>query len=185
MKTLQIKQLSPNATLPTRNYRTDAGLDIYAAETVILRPQEKYKLRTGIAVDIPSGYVGFLMSRSGVSSKTELVITTGVIDSGYVGEMLVNLKNDSLTADIHLQNNKNGLLMTHKYYLYDVKGNKIKDEEYKGFQKGRHYRISEGDKVAQLVITPIVTPQLEIVDQFDTQSERGEKGFGSSDEVHR
>jgi dUTPase len=47
-----------------------------------------------------------------------------------------------------------------------------------------NYLVQRGEKIAQLVVTPIVTPQLEIVDQFDTQSERGEKGFGSSDEVH-
>lgn len=47
------------------------------------------------------------------------------------------------------------------------------------------YLVQRGEKIAQLVVTPIMTPQLEIVDQFDTQSERGEKGFGSSDEVHR
>src|SRR5699024_5044584 len=46
------------------------------------------------------------------------------------------------------------------------------------------YLVQRGEKIAQLVVTPIVTPQLEIVDQFDTQSARGSKGFGSSDEVH-
>ena len=48
-----------------------------------------------------------------------------------------------------------------------------------------NYLVQRGEKIAQLVIQRVETPQLEIVDQFDTQSERGEKGFGSSDEVHR
>ena len=47
------------------------------------------------------------------------------------------------------------------------------------------YAVKKGEKIAQLVISPIVTPSLEIVDQFHTQSERGSNGFGSTDEVHR
>ena len=47
------------------------------------------------------------------------------------------------------------------------------------------YLVRKGEKIAQLVISPIVTPSLEIVDQFDTQSDRGSNGFGSTDEVHR
>src|SRR5699024_7846541 len=43
------------------------------------------------------------------------------------------------------------------------------------------YLVQAGEKIAQLVIQRVETPQLEIVDQFDTQSERGDKGFGSSD----
>src|SRR5699024_6515347 len=46
------------------------------------------------------------------------------------------------------------------------------------------YLVQRGEKIAQLVVTAIVSPQLEIVDQFDTQSAKGSKGFGSSDEVH-
>ncbi|MCE5466570.1 hypothetical protein JL992_06390 [Staphylococcus pseudintermedius] len=77
MDKLQIKLLSENATMPQRNHVTDAGFDIYAAETVVLEPQEKALIATDIAVNIPKGYVGLLTSRSGVSSKTHLVIETG------------------------------------------------------------------------------------------------------------
>ncbi|HBO2457081.1 TPA: dUTP pyrophosphatase, partial [Pseudomonas aeruginosa] len=83
-KKLEIKLLSENATIPTRD-RLDAGYDIYAAETVILEPQEKAVIKTDVAVNIPEGYVGLLTSRSGVSSKTRLVIETGKIDAGYHG----------------------------------------------------------------------------------------------------
>lgn len=71
--TLQIKLLSENATMPKREHDTDAGFDIYAAETVVLEPQEKALIATDIAVNIPKGYVGLLTSRSGVSSKTHLI----------------------------------------------------------------------------------------------------------------
>lgn len=44
--------------------------------------------------------------------------------------------------------------------------------------------IKKGDKIAQLVINPVVTPEVEEVENFGIDSERGNKGFGSSDEVH-
>lgn len=46
------------------------------------------------------------------------------------------------------------------------------------------YHVQKGDKIAQLVISPIVTPAVEVVDTFDKHSERGTNGFGSSDKVH-
>lgn len=91
--TLQIKLLSDNATKPKRN-NLDAGYDIYAAETVILEPQQKALVATDLAVNIPKGYVGLLTSRSGVSSKTQLVVETGKIDAGFQGHMQINIKND-------------------------------------------------------------------------------------------
>ncbi|NHA35708.1 dUTP pyrophosphatase, partial [Staphylococcus schleiferi] len=42
------------------------------------------------------------------------------------------------------------------------------------------YQINKGDKLAQLLIVPIITPELEQVEEFDSESARGEKGFGSS-----
>ena len=48
-----------------------------------------------------------------------------------------------------------------------------------------NYLVKKGEKIAQLVVSPIVTPTLEIVDQFNTQSARGSNGFGSTDEAHR
>ncbi|HDT7152208.1 TPA: dUTP pyrophosphatase, partial [Staphylococcus aureus] len=80
--TLQVKLLSENARMPERNHKTDAGYDIFSAETVVLEPQEKAVIKTDVAVSIPEGYVGLLTSRSGVSSKTHLVIETGKIDAG-------------------------------------------------------------------------------------------------------
>ena len=93
--TLEIKLLSDDATMPKRD-RLDAGYDIYSAETIVLEPQEKATIRTDIAVNIPEGYVGLLTSRSGVSSKTHLVIETGKIDAGFQGNMRINIKNDDL-----------------------------------------------------------------------------------------
>ncbi|WP_217430220.1 dUTP diphosphatase [Staphylococcus agnetis] len=167
MEQLQIKLLSENATLPTRNHSTDAGFDIYAAETVILEPQEKALIATDIAVNIPKGYVGLLTSRSGVSSKTHLVIETGKIDAGFQGHMQINIKND-------FEDNKGETI-----FKRDLKDKIIIEDERHLYKQGT-YVINKGDKLAQLVIVPIVTPQLQEVDEFSEVSERGEKGFGSS-----
>ncbi|UXU56824.1 dUTP pyrophosphatase [Staphylococcus agnetis] len=167
MEQLQIKLLSENATLPTRNHSTDAGFDIYAAETVILEPQEKALIVTDIAVNIPKGYVGLLTSRSGVSSKTHLVIETGKIDTGFHGNMKINIKNDFERKDLQ------------SFVLRDIKNERVicSNSDTKEYQS---YKINKGDKLAQLVIVPIVTPELQEVKKFDDVSARGEKGFGSS-----
>lgn len=165
LKELEVKCLSDNATLPTRNHSTDAGLDIYAAESVILKPQEKRVLKTDIAVNIPPGYVGLLTSRSGVSSKSEIVIETGKIDSGYNGELGLNIRNSSVYEREKI------------YGYFDVKGEFIsKTTTY----PLKSYQINKGDKIAQLLIVPIETPKPLEVDDFKTESDRGDKGFGSS-----
>ena len=166
MNNLNIKLLSVNATVPTRAYGVSAGLDIYAAETVVIEPQEKILLATDIAVDIPEGYVGLLTSRSGVSSKTHLVVETGKIDAGYNGHVRVNIKNDEQ------QTNEIGL------HFNGVDGKPLETTNNHVFL--RTYKIFKGDKIAQLVITPIVTPEVNVVEEFECESERGTNGFGSS-----
>lgn len=184
MNTISIKKLHPDAIIPTRSHETDAGLDIYANEDVILVPQAKHLLKTGIAVDIPPGYVGFLTSRSGVSSKTNIVVETGKIDAGYNGEMMVNIKNDEQANEREVEINNRELDRGFEMLKYDVKGQKVKNGNPFGIASGRVYQISKGDKIAQLVITPIVTPAVKMVDEFEGESARGNKGFGSTDEVY-
>lgn len=162
--TLEFKMLSKDATKPKRG-RLDAGYDIFAAETVMLDAQEKATIRTDIAVNIPEGYVGLLTSRSGVSSKTHLVIETGKIDAGFQGNMKINIKND---------------LQEYPYtcdYYHDIKDESHKAESTELFGA---YKINKGDKLAQLVIVPIWTPELKEVEEFSYVSERGTDGFGST-----
>lgn len=171
-KKLEIKLLSENATMPKRD-RLDAGYDIYSAETVILEPQEKAVIKTDVAVNIPEGYVGLLTSRSGVSSKTHLVIETGKIDAGYQGNLGINIKNDMEDDGItSLYEDLDDELVS----VLDIKGNCVNEGE--GARKV--YKINKGDKLAQLVIVPIWTPELKEVEEFSNESERGEQGFGST-----
>ena len=165
--TLEIKLLSDNATKPKRADDHSAGYDIYAAETVILEPQQKALIATDLAVNIPQGYVGLLTSRSGVSSKTHLVIETGKIDAGYQGHMKINIKNDSQRDSLKA------------IVVRDIKGECVFDED-KNLYEVNTYVIKKGDRLAQLVIVPIWTPELEPVEEFSNETARGEKGFGST-----
>ena len=181
MNNLNIKLLSDNATVPTRAYGVSAGLDIYAAETVVIEPQEKILLATDIAVDIPEGYVGLLTSRSGVSSKTHLVVETGKIDAGYNGHVKVNIKNDEQRLDWQTIMNNDELERNYEQPLvYDIKNKKIKNGNPFEVGNGRKYQINKGDKISQLVIVPIVTPEVNVVEEFESESVRGKNGFGSS-----
>jgi dUTP pyrophosphatase len=84
-----------NAVVPARAYAGDAGLDLSACERVELAPGERALVPTGLAVAIPDGHAGFVQPRSGLAAKhgISIVNTPGLVDSGYRGELLVNLVN--------------------------------------------------------------------------------------------
>ncbi|MDW4354935.1 dUTP pyrophosphatase, partial [Staphylococcus saprophyticus] len=170
---LQIKLLSDNATKPKRADDESAGYDIYAAETVILEPQQKALVATDLAVNIPKGYVGLLTSRSGVSSKTHLVVETGKIDAGFQGHMKINVKNDN-------QNFNNYDILSEVYTAFNINGEEIELNDEEVLVPYGTYKINKGDRLAQLVIVPIWTPELEPVEEFGSETARGQNGFGSS-----
>ena len=174
MKEIEIKYLSDNAVKPTRAYGNSAGLDIYASEPAIIRPQDQILLPTDLSINIPDGYVGLLTSRSGVSSKTDLVVETGKIDAGFHGHMKVNIKNDSekWTSDYAFNADESQVLVK------DIEGELVPVDD-NGFTEDSCL-IRKGEKIAQLLIVPIVTPEVKEVKDFDYKSERGSQGFGSS-----
>ena len=92
---LAIKRIRENAVVPTRAYSGDAGMDLSSCEHVELAPGERALVPTGLAVAIPEGYAGFVQPRSGLASKhgISIVNTPGLVDSGYRGELLINLVN--------------------------------------------------------------------------------------------
>lgn len=97
---LQARRLDPRAILPTRAHAGDAGLDLYALGPCSLSPGARATVRTGVAVEIPSGYAGLLMPRSGLASRSgiALVNAPGLIDAGYRGELKVLLLNTDRTT---------------------------------------------------------------------------------------
>ena len=98
---IKCKKLRENAVLPTRGTVLAAGADLYAllpdgAERVTIPPQGKHAFPTGIAVEIPEGYVGLVFARSGIACKRQLAPANcvGVIDADYRGELTVFLQNN-------------------------------------------------------------------------------------------
>lgn len=130
--------LDEGAKMPTRAHDTDAGYDLYSRDTTIVGAKEDATFDTGVHIQIPAGYVGFLKSKSGLNCKCGIV-GEGVIDAGYTGSIRVKLYNHG----------------------------------------GRDVRFNAGDKLIQLVILPIFTPELEQAEVLDA-TERGNNGFGSS-----
>jgi dUTP pyrophosphatase len=90
-----VKRLRIGAVLPERAYAGDAGMDLSACERVELAPGARALVATGLAVAIPDGYAGYVQPRSGLAARhgISIVNTPGLVDSGYRGELLVNLVN--------------------------------------------------------------------------------------------
>lgn len=90
-----VQQLDADLPLPSYAHPGDAGADLYAAEDAEIAPGERRLVRTGVAIQLPEGYVGLVHPRSGLAMKKGLTVLNapGTVDSGYRGEILVNLVN--------------------------------------------------------------------------------------------
>lgn len=87
-------KLDPGAYLPERAHRQDAGLDIRSPEAAWIPARGSAIIDTGVHIEIPMGWTGFLKSKSGLNVKYG-VTSEGVIDSGYTGGIIVKLYNNS------------------------------------------------------------------------------------------
>ena len=96
---MKIKKLNDRAVIPTYGSEFSAGADLYACEgeEIVIKAGETRLIHTGIAMEIPCGYVGLVYARSGLASKRGLAPANkvGVIDSDYRGEIMVALYNQS------------------------------------------------------------------------------------------
>jgi dUTP pyrophosphatase len=102
---LEIKRLDPELPLPGYARPDDAGLDLLAAESCVLKPGERAAVPTGIAVAIEPGYAGFVQPRSGRALKEGLGVVNapGLVDAGYRGEIKVILVNLDPSDPIHIE----------------------------------------------------------------------------------
>lgn len=145
MKSLNVYLDNKGIKMPERAHEFDAGLDIFAPESIILYAGNSVEVDTGVHIEIPQGYCGLLKSKSGLNVKHGIT-GEGVIDHGYTGSIRVKLYNNS------------------------------KDEKMHYFEKG--------DKLIQLLIVPIETPDLQLVETvqelYGEETDRGDNGFGSS-----
>ena len=142
-KAVKIKKLNARATVPTYGSSSAAGADLYAClgSSVRIKPSETAMIPTGLALEIPDGYVGLIYARSGLACREGLAPANkvGVIDSDYRGEIVVALFNHS----------------------------------------SEERTVEDGQRVAQLVITPYVTADFILSDE-PGNTERGSGGFGST-----
>lgn len=173
---VKIKKLHPNAIIPKYSKIGDAGLDLTAVSKeyyTILGEKTIDSIKSledlsesigyieyaiGLSIEIPEGYVGLVFPRSSISNKHLLLCNSvGVIDSGYRGEIKCRFTWPNLT-DAQCPSNP-------IFYAQES------IEEY-----------NVGDRVAQLIIIPYPSVELEEVEELSS-SERGETGFGSTNKV--
>ena len=151
---IKIKKLTDNAVIPHKAHPTDAGFDL-TATSCTMDEYGSMVYGTGIAVEIPEGYVGLVFPRSSICKK-DLMLTNsvGVIDSGYRGEIMAKFK------------------PTDSFNFYDcdiIAESPVACNNIYGI----------GERIAQLIIMPI--PHIEFVEADElSDSDRGEGGFGSS-----
>ena len=145
---VNIKKLHPDAVVPKYAHVTDAGLDLTAVS--VEYKDGVYIFGTGLAIEIPKGYVGLIFPRSS-NFKQDLWLTNcvGVVDSGYRGEVKFMFKNVVTQAT---------------------------QEELENWQP-KVWQV--GDRVGQLIIMPYPSIELNEVAEL-SDSDRGADGFGSS-----
>ena len=96
---VKVKKLRANAVVPSYETAGSAGCDLRACldEAAVIAPGETVMIPTGLSMEIPEGYVGLVVARSGLSTKKGLAPANkvGVIDPDYRGEWMVGLLNHS------------------------------------------------------------------------------------------
>lgn len=85
---IKIKKLHPDAKMPTQGTTCAGGYDLYASQGVMLLKDVPTKVPTGIAIEIPEGHAGFIMTRSSTALKGVHVSQT-LIDADYRGELFI------------------------------------------------------------------------------------------------
>lgn len=103
---VRIKKLNEKAVIPTKAHATDAGFDLYCTSREVNWEKRQLVCHTGLAFEIPEGYVGLLFPRSSVSNKPLMMANSvGVIDSGYRGEVTAkfNITDTRQSAFSHYQ----------------------------------------------------------------------------------
>jgi dUTP pyrophosphatase len=98
---IKIKKLHPGAVVPQYATAGAACFDLVCVNEVMITPgREHVALKTGLAFEIPEGYVMKVYSRSGHGFKNGIRLAngTGIIDSDYRGEVMVKMHNDGDTA---------------------------------------------------------------------------------------
>lgn len=102
---IAVRRLDPEVPLPAYAKPGDAGCDLVTTVDVAIEPGERALVPTGIALELPQGYAGFVLPRSGLAARHGLgmVNAPGTIDAGYRGEIKLCLVNHDLRETLHLK----------------------------------------------------------------------------------
>ena len=167
---VRIKKLHENAIIPTYAKKGDAGMDLTAV-TRHFDLEGNVIYGTGLAIEIPEGYVGLIFPRSSICNKDlSLTNAVGVIDSGYRGEISAKFK----PTLCFRPNEKTELDVMEEYG--EIDGVYIPYDESIPIEP---ILYNVGERIAQLIIIPYPQIEFEIVEEL-TQTERGDGGYGSS-----
>lgn len=94
---INVKKINEESRIPTYSHEADAGADLYSAIDLFLPANSFATVPTGVCMQIPTGYVGYINPRSGLAAKNGVTVLNapGTIDAGYTGEIKVILFNHS------------------------------------------------------------------------------------------
>ncbi|KKR00189.1 MAG: Deoxyuridine 5'-triphosphate nucleotidohydrolase [Candidatus Nomurabacteria bacterium GW2011_GWD2_39_12] len=116
---IKIKKLDSSTVIPCYAHRGDAGMDFYSRNTVHFLPSEQKCVYTGIAIEIPEGYVGLIWDKSSISFKFGLKVIGGVIDSGHEKEVFIFMINNSNKEVVLEKGQKVAQMIIQKFEICD------------------------------------------------------------------
>ena len=170
---VKIKKLCDSAVIPSYAKPGDAGMDLVATSRIF----DKYgnvEYGTGLAMEIPEGYVGLIFARSSIFKQDlSLSNAVGVIDSGYRGEVKFKFKPTLSYMDFGTTEDIHGIGKESNTFDYvGIAGDIQKDSI-----EASIYEV--GDRVGQIIILPYPHIDFEEVDNL-SNTERGTGGYGST-----
>lgn len=187
---IKIKKLNENAKIPTYAHIGDAGMDITATGYDYDEDKDVYIYHTGLAFEVPKGYVMLIFPRSS-NRKTESYLSNsvGVLDSGYRGELLVCYKNRTRQAVVSYMKSIVSYIKRvdkERYNLQDNLSDMLNDIDYPANADNCldddvfiSAPYGPGDRIAQIIILPYPEIKFDEVKKL-SDTERGEGSFGST-----
>lgn len=168
---VKIKKLCETAVIPSYAKPGDAGMDLVATSRIF----DKYgnvEYGTGLAMEIPEGYVGLLFARSSISKQDlSLANAVGVIDSGYRGEIKFKFKPTLSYMDLGTTEDVQGIYKESNTSDFAIIAGGIQKDP----MEDSIYKV--GDRVGQIIILPYPKISFKEVEELSS-TERGEGGFG-------
>lgn len=118
---IKVKKLNDKAKTPVRAHMTDAGMDLCSTESLVILPQTRSIISTGISLEIPEGYYGRMAPRSGLAAKNGIDVFAGVVDSSYRGELKVILFNSDAQQSFTInEGDRIAQLIIEKHYNFPI-----------------------------------------------------------------